>query len=189
MLTVVYVNPVQEGLTATLCAELENHLEENNKEYRLIDLYQDGFNPILTAEERASFFTGSGASADPLVKSYQDILKKTDHVAFVFPIWWMTYPAILKGFFERTFLPNFSSTYTETGMVALLDNITQFTILTAAAGVPREALVGTIENHFIKDMLGLVTPKSDSTWLHLTGQMAATPDEMKKHIEKITACV
>ena len=37
MLTVVYVNPVQEGLTATLCAELENHLEENNKEYRLID--------------------------------------------------------------------------------------------------------------------------------------------------------
>ena len=185
MLTVVYANPSKEGLTATILTELEGHLKEGNKEYSLIDLYADGFNPMLSAEERSTFFTGTGISPDPLVRGYQDILKKTWHVVFVFPIWWMTYPAALKGFFERTFLPNYSSAYTQTGMKPLLNNIAEFTILTAAAGVPREALTHTIENHFINDMLGLVTEKSDSTWLHLTGQTAAEATGMKSHIDAI----
>ena len=185
MLTIVYANPSKEGLTATIRAELETHLKEGKKDYRLIDLYADGFNPVFSAEERSTFFTGTGISADPLVRGYQDMLKQAEHVVFVFPIWWMTYPAMLKGFFERTFLPNYSSAYTQTGMKPLLNNITHFTILTAAAGVPKQALASTMEEHFIKGMLGLVSERADHTWLHLTGQVAADADGMQRHMEEI----
>ncbi len=32
-------------------------------------------------------------------------LKQADHIVWVFPMWWSGYPAIMKGFIDRTFLP------------------------------------------------------------------------------------
>ncbi len=33
------------------------------------------------------------------------LIKKADHIVWVFPMWWYGYPALLKGFIDRTFLP------------------------------------------------------------------------------------
>ncbi|MDN3620183.1 NAD(P)H-dependent oxidoreductase [Polaribacter undariae] len=32
-------------------------------------------------------------------------IKKADHIVWVFPMWWYGYPAIMKGFIDRVFLP------------------------------------------------------------------------------------
>jgi putative NADPH-quinone reductase len=32
-------------------------------------------------------------------------IKSADHIVWVFPMWWYGYPAIMKGFIDRTFLP------------------------------------------------------------------------------------
>lgn len=32
-------------------------------------------------------------------------IKAADHVVWVFPMWWYGYPAVMKGFIDRTFLP------------------------------------------------------------------------------------
>jgi NAD(P)H dehydrogenase (quinone) len=32
-------------------------------------------------------------------------IKKADHIVWVFPMWWCGYPALMKGFIDRTFLP------------------------------------------------------------------------------------
>lgn len=32
-------------------------------------------------------------------------IKKADHIVWFFPIWWAGYPAIMKGFIDRAFLP------------------------------------------------------------------------------------
>ena len=34
-----------------------------------------------------------------------DKIKKADHIVWVFPMWWYGYPALMKGFIDRTFLP------------------------------------------------------------------------------------
>ena len=39
-----------------------------------------------------------------LLESIQKI-KAADHIVWVFPIWWAGYPAIMKGFIDRIFLP------------------------------------------------------------------------------------
>jgi len=39
-----------------------------------------------------------------LVKAIEKI-KKADHIVWVFPMWWYGYPALMKGFIDRTFLP------------------------------------------------------------------------------------
>lgn len=39
-----------------------------------------------------------------LVKAIEQI-RQADHMVWVFPMWWYGYPAIMKGFIDRTFLP------------------------------------------------------------------------------------
>ena len=33
-------------------------------------------------------------------------IKKADHIVWVFPMWWYGYPALMKGFIDRIFLPS-----------------------------------------------------------------------------------
>ena len=43
--------------------------------------------------------------------SAQDSIKWAEHLVFVYPTWWGTMPAMLKGFIDRTFLPGFAFKY------------------------------------------------------------------------------
>lgn len=42
-----------------------------------------------------------------LIDAQHDI-KWANHIVFVYPTWWYTFPALLKGFFDRVFLPGFA---------------------------------------------------------------------------------
>tara|TARA_R110002049_G_scaffold13089_6_gene57444 strand:- start:4217 stop:4795 length:579 start_codon:yes stop_codon:yes gene_type:complete len=42
---------------------------------------------------------------EPDLISAIDKIKKADHIVWVFPMWWYSYPALMKGFIDRTFLP------------------------------------------------------------------------------------
>ena len=47
----------------------------------------------------------------PDVVFVQKMLKNATHIVFVFPNWWGTYPAILKGFIDHIFIPDFAYKY------------------------------------------------------------------------------
>lgn len=81
---------------------------EKNGEVRVLDLENMKFDPILKG------FDIEQELEDDLVYSQESILW-ADHIVIIFPIWWSTYPAILKGFIDRVFLPGFAFKY--------LDNI------------------------------------------------------------------
>ncbi len=53
------------------------------------------------------------AELEPDLKSAQDAIKWADHLVFVYPIWWGTIPALLKGFIERTFQEGFAVKFRE----------------------------------------------------------------------------
>lgn len=71
-------------------------------EVRQVALRDIKFDPILHAGYRKIQPLEPG-----LVAIQQDILW-ADHLVFVYPVWWGTMPALLKGFLDRVFLPGFA---------------------------------------------------------------------------------
>ncbi len=78
----------------------------NGHEVVLFNLAQSTFDPILHHG-----YKHDQALENELVVAQKNILW-ADHLVFCFPIWWGGAPAILKGFFDRTFLPGFAFNYT-----------------------------------------------------------------------------
>ena len=76
--------------------------ELGGSEIRFHDLYKSGFDPRLTATERASYNQGYD-SAD-LANEIAN-LHWAEALILVFPTWWFGFPAILKGWFDRVWSP------------------------------------------------------------------------------------
>jgi NAD(P)H dehydrogenase (quinone) len=49
-----------------------------------------------------------GPALEPDLQQAQDSIRWAEHLVFVYPIWWGTIPALLKGFIERVFTPGFA---------------------------------------------------------------------------------
>lgn len=45
---------------------------------------------------------------EPDILSVQERVRWAEHLVFIYPIWWGTVPALLKGFLERTFASGFA---------------------------------------------------------------------------------
>ncbi|MGX7013412.1 NAD(P)H-dependent oxidoreductase [Vagococcus silagei] len=87
-----------------LLKKLVAGLEADKKDYQVIDLYKDKFNPVMQTAELARY--QSGTTTDPIVQKYINCIKETDQLILIFPIWWYSCPAGLKGFFDKVLLNN-----------------------------------------------------------------------------------
>jgi NAD(P)H dehydrogenase (quinone) len=115
----------------SFCAELARRAAERLRregEVRLLDLYAEDFDPVI----RPSQFP-TRASADrfePMVEqAHQVAIDKTaadiaDHqlalawsdcVLLVFPLWWWSMPAMMKGWIDRVFSTDFAYGKTDLG--------------------------------------------------------------------------
>ncbi len=72
---------------------------------RQLKLGEIHFDPIL----RDGFSQGQALEPDLLEAQRQ--IHWAEHLVFVYPVWWGGVPALLKGFFDRVFLPGFAFKY------------------------------------------------------------------------------
>ncbi len=81
--------------------------ESSNAEVKEIIISQLNFNPNL----KYGYQKRTELEPD-LIESWEKI-KWADHLVWIHPVWWGGLPAILKGFIDRLFLPNFAFAYRE----------------------------------------------------------------------------
>lgn len=102
-------HPDKESFCFALAKSYKKGADTHGNECQLVHLIDLKFNPILTYGYRLV------SELEPdLLKIQQDILR-ADHLVLVYPNWWATLPALLKGFIDRVFLPNFAFKYHEKG--------------------------------------------------------------------------
>ena len=121
MTTIIFSQPWHGSFNKAILDTVTEELQNKQVPYQVIDLNKDGFNPVMTEGELSLF--AKGASLDPLVSKYQQILKDTDRLIFIFPLWWSDVPAILKGFFDKVMLKKFAYTATNRGLKGKLTHI------------------------------------------------------------------
>lgn len=114
---IVYAHPNSKSFNAAIRETLENELKAKGHEVRTRDLYQIGFNPVLTANDFIQLQQGNVLYD---VKAEQDEIRWADTLIFVYPTWWENMPAILRGYIDRVFSSGFAYTYNDQGPVGLL---------------------------------------------------------------------
>ncbi len=134
---VVFAHPCEESLSAALKAVVLDRLTAKGWEVDLCDLYAEGFDPVLTAAERRGYQDLATNTAP--VQGYVDRLRAAQALVFVYPVWNFGFPAILKGYFDRVFLPGVSFTL-DNGLVApALTHIAKLAVVTSYGATPFRA--------------------------------------------------
>ena len=103
---VLYAHPDPESFAAALHRTIVETLAAAGHEVDDCDLYAEGFNPVLSREERVGYH--DLAHNQMPVSAYVARLQKAEALVLSYPVWNFGFPAILKGFFDRVFLPGVS---------------------------------------------------------------------------------
>ncbi|GIQ68126.1 flavodoxin family protein [Xylanibacillus composti] len=104
-IVVIIGHPDAESFSGALSRAYIEGASSNSAQVRCLDLSQLSFEPILKYGYRKRM------ELEEDLKQAQEWIRWADHLVIVYPTWWGTMPAILKGFFDRTFLPGFAYRY------------------------------------------------------------------------------
>jgi NAD(P)H dehydrogenase (quinone) len=105
---VIYAHPDSEGHCSAILSEVKQHLDQETSDYEIIDLYKMNYDPVLKGKE---LYGVKSTELSDVNKELQEKVSKADKLIFIYPIWWNSMPAILKGFFDRVFTSGFAFKY------------------------------------------------------------------------------
>lgn len=128
--TIVFAHPWHGSFNKAILDTVTATLEKAGKEYVLLDLNKDGFDPVMTERDLAGFSRGDAAC--DLTCQYQKVLTTTDELIFIFPVWWFAPPAILKGFIDKVMLVDFAYRKKGYQMIGLLTHIKRAVVISTS---------------------------------------------------------
>jgi putative NADPH-quinone reductase len=182
---VLFAHPVETSYQAALHRQVVTTLETKGHIVDDCDLYAEGFQPCLSREERIGYHD-EGANEEP-VRAYVERLRTADALVLNFPVWNFGYPAILKGFFDRVFLPGVSFKL-EGGMVKpCLHNIRKVACVTSYGGTRLRAfLAGDPPRKAVGRVLRvIVKPGAPVRYLAHYDMNRSTDDSRAAFLEKV----
>jgi NAD(P)H dehydrogenase (quinone) len=95
---VVFCHPQHSSYCGTLLDRFVEGLDRSGHTYEIADLHAERFDPVFTAEDYGQFH---GRQLDERLLCEQARVDRADAVAVISPIWWLSLPAMLKGWFDR----------------------------------------------------------------------------------------
>ncbi|WP_207456668.1 NAD(P)H-dependent oxidoreductase [Azospirillum sp. SYSU D00513] len=184
----ILAHPLPDSFAAAVQRRAAERLRDAGHEVIETDLYAEGFQPALTPAERASYFEpGYDASA---VRPLVERLTESEALVFCFPHWWFDTPAILKGYFDRVWVPGVTFRHDLAGgrIVPLLDRLRSVTVLTSF-GSPWwvvELYMRNPARRILKNgVLTACAPKARFRYLALHDMDRATAADRARHLARV----
>ncbi len=98
-------HPLHDSFCSALGKAYCKGAESRGSSCQTIVLSDLEFDPLLRHAYRKE------QPLEPDLKKAQELIRWSDHLIIVYPVWWGTMPALLKGFIDRIFLPHFAFKY------------------------------------------------------------------------------
>ena len=105
---IIYCHPHTGSHNRRILEAVERGLAAAGTDYTLVDLYADSFEPRLTRGEYARMFIERATDTDADLAALQERVRGARNLVFIYPVWWYTAPAALKGFLDRVFTAGFA---------------------------------------------------------------------------------
>jgi len=144
-LLLVYCHPDPESFGSAIRDAVVETLTAAGHELRQIDLYAEGFNPVMSLAERRSYLADTQANIAG-VAPHVAALQWAEGWVVVYPTWYYSMPALLKGWLDRVWLPG---------------------ITFDVAPVKGRTIGGKLQN--IRRFVGITTSGSPWWWLKVIG--------------------
>jgi NAD(P)H dehydrogenase (quinone) len=134
---IVVAHPALHSFTMGLALAYAAELVQLGYSQRTYDLYRMDFNPVLAEPELAPVELDHPASAD--VAQAQDHIRAADVLTVIYPLWWMSMPAMMKGYIDRVFARGFAYESHDGVVHGLLSG--KKAVLITVSGAPLPVLV------------------------------------------------
>lgn len=99
---VINGHPDAESFNHALADAYVKGAQESGADIAVIDIGTLSFNPNLQYGYRQR------TELEPDLLNAQQKILWAEHIVFIHPLWWGSYPAIMKGFLDRVLLPGFA---------------------------------------------------------------------------------
>lgn len=107
-LLTVFSHPIPTSYPAAVMSAFHEPFLQEGHTVDVLDLHREGFDPRFTESDHAHFW-GGPLPAD--IAAMHQRVEAADRMAFVFPVYWWSMPATMKGWIERVFTGDWAYQY------------------------------------------------------------------------------
>lgn len=182
---VIFAHPVPTSFQAALHRCVVETLTAAGHDVDDLDLYAEGFQPVLSREERLRYHDVDRNREG--VESYVDRLLAADSIVLVFPVWIFSLPAILQGFFQRVLLPGVMFDLIDGRVKMKLHNIRKVTGVTTYGGSRfRATLAGDPPRKVVKRVVrAMIHPTARVTYMPFYAIDRSSQDQRERFLERV----
>lgn len=183
---VVYAHPDPESFMAAACARATAVLELAGHDVRSTDLYADGFEAAMSADERRTHHVPGVA---PDLQRYADDLRWAEALVLVYPTWWSGFPAVLKGWVDRVWVAGVAWELPE-GANRLRPRLSNIRRIVAVTSHGSSKLVNALEGETGKRTVTrsirlMCSWRARTTWCAIYGIDTCEPSEREAFLERV----
>ena len=184
---VLFAHPVETSFAAALHAKVVETLRRRSHEVDDCDLNAEGFDPVMSRQDRIEYYDAPANRRR--VASYVDRLLRAEALVFSFPVWNMGFPAILKGFVDKVFLPGVAFELKDGAFVPRLHNIRRLGVVcTYGGGRLKTMLMGDPPRRYlIRTLRPICAPGAPAEYLACYSMDRTTPERRKRFLTRVEA--
>ncbi len=182
---VLHSHPVEESYGKALYRQTLESLAKAGHEVDACDLYAENFDPVLSRHDRLVYHDYPDNTS--LVKPYVERLKQAEALVICTPVWNFGFPAILKGYFDRVWLPGVSFELVDGKVEPRLRHIRKLgAVLTYGATPFRAFVAGNPPKKIVKRVLrAQINPLNPVTFLAHYDMNNCTPETRAAFLAKV----
>lgn len=185
----IYSHPCEESFGSAVHRAALEALRGAGHEVDDLDLYAEGFQAVMSADERRGYHEPAAQPAE--LDGWVRRVQRTEGLVFVYPTWWYGLPAMLKGYLDRVYRPGlaFHMGGEGAGIQPGLRHVRVFAgVSTYGASWLWTRYVGDPGRRTLMRGIGaLCAPNARKRWLALHRMDDSTPQQRERFLQRVQA--